>query len=262
MPATAGYLREFAPISGASSVIPRLRDNLAQVRERIARACARAGRAPQSVRLVAVTKSVDTPTAAALCELGVSELGESRVQVLEQRRARWPETAAAPRWHFLGHLQRNKVPAAVRAADEIHSLDSLRLCDALAASARAEGRAPAVWIELDLVGGAERTGLARGELAPLLERAAGASPLRLQGLMTLAPVPQGDGRDEARAREVFEELARIAAALDPAPFEGGRARLSMGMSSDFETAVEAGSDLVRIGTALFVGLAPAAGGHA
>ena len=240
-------------------MIPRLADNLAQVRARIARAAARAGRAPDAVRLVAVTKSVDTPTAAALAGLGVGELGESRVQVLERRRAEWHAAAPQPRWHFLGHLQRNKARAAVRAADEIHSLDSARLCDALAEAARAEGRRPAVWIELDLVGAAERTGLPRAELAPLVERAARTRELELQGLMALAPEPQQDGRDAARAREVFDELARIARALDPAPFAGARVRLSMGMSSDFEAAIEAGSDLVRIGTALFAGLAPAGG---
>ncbi|HVS19816.1 MAG TPA: YggS family pyridoxal phosphate-dependent enzyme [Planctomycetota bacterium] len=243
-------------------MIPRLRDNLADVRERMARACARAGRAPDAVRLVAVTKSVDTPTARALSDLGAGELGESRAQVLARRRTEWPAGVRAPRWHFLGHLQRNKARAVVRDVDEIHSLDSLRLCEALADAARAEARTPAVWIELDLVGADARTGLTPKALPELVERAGAAPELRLQGLMTLAPVPRGDERDAARARAVFEELAALAADLDPAPFEGGRARLSMGMSSDFEAAIEAGSDLVRVGSALFEGLAPTAGGRA
>ena len=229
------------------------------MRERIARACARVGRTPAEVRLVAVTKSVDTPTAAALAGLGAGELGESRAQVLARRRTEWPADAAAPRWHFIGHLQRNKARAVVRDADELHSLDSLRLCEALVGAARAEGRRPAVWIELDLVGAAERTGLSRAELPRLVERAGAAPELALQGLMTIAPVPAGDDRDPARAREIFDELAALARELDGAAFEGGRARLSMGMSSDFETAIEAGSDLVRVGSALFEGLARAGG---
>jgi pyridoxal phosphate enzyme (YggS family) len=240
-------------------LIPRLTDNLAQVRERIARACARAGRTPGSVRLVAVTKSVDTPTAVALAALGVTDLGESRVQALALRREQWPADAPAVRWHLLGHLQRNKARAAVRLADEIHSLDSLRLCEALQEACGAQGRRPAVWIELDLLEGEQRTGLAPAELARLLERASRCSHLRLQGLMTLAPAPLDDGRDDQRARAVFGELARLAAATDPAPFEGRTVRLSMGMSSDFETAIEQGADVVRIGSALFAGLAATGG---
>lgn len=242
-----------------SRLIPRLTDNLAQVRQRIARACARAGREPGTVRLVAVTKSVDNATAAALAGLGVAELGENRVQALARRREEWPAGAPGVRWHLLGHLQRNKARAALRLADEIHSLDSLRLCEALDEAAAAEGRRPAVWIELDLLGRSQRTGLAPAELGPLLERAAASPHLRLQGLMTLAGAPRDDGLDAERARAVFAELARLAATLDPAPFEGRRVRLSMGMSSDFEVAIEQGADVVRIGTALFAGLAAAGG---
>lgn len=211
------------------------------------------------MRLVAVTKSVDTATAAALLALGVADLGESRVQALARRREEWPSGVDLPRWHLLGHLQRNKARAALRLAEEIHSLDSLRLCEALDEAASAEGRRPAVWIELDLTGDEQRTGLSRFELPSLIERAARSPHLRLQGLMTLAPAPLGDGRDAARASEVFGELARLAAATDPAPFEGARVRLSMGMSTDFELAIEQGADVVRVGSALFSGVATAGG---
>jgi PLP dependent protein len=220
----------------------------------MAAACLRAGRPPAALRLVAVTKSVDAPTAAALAGLGVAELGESRAQSLSAKLAAWPAAVPRPRWHFLGHLQRNKARAVVRLADEIHSLDSLPLLETLERVAVEEQRRPAVWLEVDLTGAPDRTGLSRAQLPELLSAARTLAHLRLQGLMTLAPLPTDEDRQRTRAREVFGELRDLAAELDPAPFENRRVQLSMGMSSDFEVAIECGADLVRVGSALFEGL--------
>jgi pyridoxal phosphate enzyme (YggS family) len=260
------------PEAGERASIERLSANLAAVRGRIARAAERAGRDPDRVRLLAVTKSVAPETAALLAGEGQLDLGEARVQELE-RKADWLAGAGVPgvRWHLVGHLQRNKVRRAVVLAERVHSVDSLRLLEALEEAAVRERRSPRVYLELDLVrSSAGRTGLDPRELPELLARARDLVHVRPVGLMAMGPEPArgagagpGDPLEaQAASRGVFAELARIRERLrdaGPLPFEGGSIELSMGMSFDLEAAVAEGSDVVRVGTALFAGLASAAG---
>jgi pyridoxal phosphate enzyme (YggS family) len=221
------------------------------VRARMAAAARDAGRDPAAVELVAVTKSVPAATAAALVALGVLDLGESRLQDLEAKaRALGP---APIRWHFVGHVQRNKARRVLRLAHAIHSVDSRALWEALARAASEEGRAPGVYLQVKLAPDETKGGLAPAEVAELVAEAR-SGPLPLLGLMTMAPLAPlvTDERDQARvSRPVFDAAAALARALPADAFAGGRVRLSMGMSQDFEEAVRAGADVVRVGTALF-----------
>ena len=244
----------------AASVIETLRANLASVRSRIDAAARRARREGARVELVAVTKSVEPEVAAALARLGQLDLGENRADELERKVAALREAGLEPRWHFVGHLQGNKVRRVVSIASSIHSVDSLRLLDAVDRAAGELGLKPEVWIQVKLAREATKTGLDPGEVAALVDRARSLSHARLAGLMTLAPLLPG-AESEAAARAVFRELARLARDLAPPArmsdaLSPGRLRTSMGMSGDFEWAVEEGSDLVRVGSRLFEGLAP------
>jgi pyridoxal phosphate enzyme (YggS family) len=237
-------------------VIPTLQTNLADVRTAIDRAALRSGRRGADVDLVAVTKSVEPDVAAELVRVGQLDLGENRASELERKERALREAGLAPRWHFLGHLQGNKVRRVVAIAASIHSIDSLRLLDAVDRAAGELGASPEVWFQVKLSTEATKTGLDRSELGEAFARAAGSKNLRLAGLMTLAPLTTDPSAAEAEAaaRSVFRELSQLARqvgmrdALAPR-----RVRTSMGMSSDFEWAVEEGSDLVRVGSRLFEG---------
>lgn len=229
------------------------RDELARrivaVRERIAAACAAAGRDPASVGLLAVTKTVPAEDVATLLDLGLTAFGENRVQ---EAGAKVADVAAlrpdaAPRWHFVGGLQRNKARAVVRWADQVESVDSMRLASALDAAARREletggrtDRLP-VLLQYSVDGDPRRGGVARAGLLPLAEHVASCAGLQLAGLMAVAPL-------DADPDVAFADVAAAAAALR-AVFAQATA-LSMGMSGDLEAAIRHGSGLVRVGTAL------------
>jgi hypothetical protein len=220
--------------------------NLARVEERLAAACRRAGRDRAAVRLVAVTKYVDSDVARRLWELGVSDLGESRPQEL------WRKAAAVPeaRWHLVGHLQRNKVAATLPLASLLHSADSTRLLAALEAEAAKQGRQVEVLLEFNLSGEEAKHGFhAPDDLPAITEAVARLRHVRVAGLMTMAAqAPQPEA-----ARPTFARLLRLRDEFRlPAPHEPRE--LSMGMTGDFEVAVEEGATLVRIGSALFEGL--------
>jgi PLP dependent protein len=222
---------------------------LAALRERIAEACRAAGREPDSVTLVAVTKTVPAPDVALLLDLGLTAFGENRVQeasakVAEVARLR-PE--ANPRWHFVGGLQRNKARAVARWADRVDSVDSVRLADALDAAVRREqesGRRPGplpVLVQYSVDGDPKRGGVPAGGLLALADRVAGRPGLALLGLMSVAPL----GADpEATFADIAAAAARLRAGHPQA------AALSAGMSGDLEVAIRHGSNEVRVGTAL------------
>jgi pyridoxal phosphate enzyme (YggS family) len=235
-----------------------LEQNREAVLARLTAACAAASRAPDAARLVAVTKSVTAEVAAALVELGQRDLGEARVDALERKAASLAARGLEPVWHLVGHLQRNKARRAVRVADAIHSVDSLELLRTLERVAGEEGRRPAVFLQVKLTAEETKFGLAPEDLPACVESARGARALSLVGLMTMAPLPPGDGSEDAAgraaARATFARLAALGHELPGDAFAGGRPLLSMGMSGDFELAVACGADLVRVGTALFAGL--------
>jgi pyridoxal phosphate enzyme (YggS family) len=207
---------------------------LESVLARIRAACERAGRDAGSVRLVAVTKgrSADEVRSAVLSH-GSFALGESRVQEALAKM----EALPSAEFHLIGHLQRNKVKQA-SGFSLIHSLDSVRLAEAIARQAEASGRAPAVLVEVLLAPEGAKTGVPPAE-TPALVRRAREMGLEVRGLMTIAP--QGDPTGAARA---FSELREMRDSL-------GLAELSMGMSDDFPAAIAAGATMVRVGTAIF-----------
>jgi len=237
----------------ATTVVTRLQRNRASVLERIDAAARGAGRDPSEVRLVAITKSVSAERALELARAGCPDLGESRAADLEEKRARFEREGTDVRWHFVGHLQRNKARRVVRSASEIHSVDSAALWEALARVATEERCFPGIYLQVKLADEPTKSGLPPAELPELVERAR-SGPLPLLGLMTLAPLIADAPRAHRAARVVFDELAGIAAALPAHAFAGGRPLLSMGMSQDFEEAVRAGAHVVRVGSALFEGI--------
>ncbi len=219
---------------------------------RVAAAARASGRRPEEIRVVAVTKTVDPEDAAALARLGTSDLGESRVDELERKREWFAEHGLTARWHFVGHLQRNKARRVVRIADQVHSVDSIALLDALERLAEEEGRAPGIFLQVKLSDEPTKTGVSREGFSALFARAE-RSALPLLGLMTLAP-PLSRATSAHAVRSVFRALADLARSLPPQAFEEERPLLSMGMSADFEHALAEGADVLRIGNAFFEGI--------
>lgn len=233
-------------------------DNIRAIHERIVAAAAASGRDPADVRLVGVSKTYPPEAVAAALAAGLSEMGENRVQEAEAK----IEALAADRprltWHLIGHLQSNKARRAAALFDMVHSVDSLRLAEALARHAREQGRAPLdILLQVNVSGEASKEGfeLAGWERRPELlagfaadaERIAALDGVRLRGLMTIAP--WGTSAEEARpcfrsARALRDELAQRV------PQASWR-ELSMGMSGDFEAAIAEGATIVRVGRAIF-----------
>ena len=233
----------------------RIRGNIAAVRDRIATASGRAGRPPATVRLVAVTKYVTADVTRLVLEAGLTDLAESRPQAIWTKAAALATATPTPRWHLIGHLQRNKVRRTLPLLAMLQSLDSLRLLEAIEADADRErpGDRIEVLVEVNLTDDPARSGAAWGDV-PALVRAAAASPrVKLRGLMGMAGRPDADEadarRDFARLRALRDGLA--ATLPDPALL----AELSMGMSGDYEAAILEGATIVRIGSALFEGVA-------
>jgi pyridoxal phosphate enzyme (YggS family) len=243
----------------------KLADNLKQVQERIAEACQAAGRSPSEVTLVAVTKYVSPDVIRSLVDLGHEDIGESRVQELTRRAgmlAEWQrrrghrdgaeeQAADVPRWHLIGHLQRNKVKAVLPYVSIIHSVDSLRLAEEIDAQATRLNRVMPILLQVNAADEAQKFGVAVAAATHLAEQLQTLKHLELRGLMAMAPLTDDEVRIRhtfQRTRELFDEIVgeRVAG---PAFRE-----LSMGMSSDFEWAIAAGATMVRIGSTLFEGI--------
>jgi PLP dependent protein len=221
-----------------------LRARAAQVRERIEAARARAGRTGE-VTLVAVTKTHPPDVVRAAIDAGIGDVGENRVQEMDDKVRDVGRRAV--RWHLIGHLQRNKAARAVAIADLIHSLDSVRLAEALSAEAVKAGITLPALVQVNTSGEESKFGLPPDEAVDAIGQMAQLPGLRLEGMMTMAPFTDDQAvirRTFAGARRLCEEAARQVPAFT------GR-HLSMGMSNDFEAAVEEGSTLVRVGSTLF-----------
>lgn len=222
---------------------PELAAALEAVRERLAEACGRAGRDPDSVRLIAVSKTFPAERVRELAACGQRLFGENRVQ---EALAKIPEVGPGPVWHLIGHLQRNKARHAVGRFELIHGVDSVELARELDRRAAAAGIRQPVLIQLNLAGEATKFGVGEEELGPLLDRIAPLAGLEPRGLMIIPPHVEQAERSRvwyARLRELRDEASRRLGR--PLP------ELSMGMSDDFEVAVEEGATLVRVGRALF-----------
>jgi hypothetical protein len=223
---------------------------LAEINQRLAAACVRAGRSPSEITLIVVSKTVASSRIRAAIEAGVRVLGENRVQEAEAKIAELGEEVnrLGIEWHLIGHLQSNKVRRAVELFDAVHSVDSLNLAERLDRVAGELGKPLPVLIEVNLGAEQSKAGVEMKAALPLIERLSTLSHVRLTGLMAVPPFLENaeDVRPFfRRLRELRDEARR--AGIVPEQFGA----LSMGMSHDFEIAIEEGATLVRIGTALF-----------
>ncbi|NDY42766.1 YggS family pyridoxal phosphate-dependent enzyme [Dissulfurirhabdus thermomarina] len=220
---------------------------LDEIRRRIARAEARAGRAPGGTRLLAVTKTVPADRVRAAAAAGQRLFGENYLQEARAKLADLQDLRPETTWHFIGRLQRNKARAAVELFDCIESLDGLKLARTLDRLAGEAGRRLAVLVQVDLAGEPTKGGVAADELPTFLEAVFRLPNLSVEGLMCLPPWRE----DPEEVRPYFRRLRRLRDEAVRAGAPPGFRELSMGMSHDFEVAVEEGATLVRVGTALF-----------
>jgi pyridoxal phosphate enzyme (YggS family) len=206
---------------------------LAAIRARIQAAAERVGRDPAGIRLVGASKTVEAERLTGFVEQGLVDLGENRVQEAEAKIQR----VTGATWHLIGHLQSNKARKAVALFDWIHSVDSPSLADSLERIAQELGRRPRVLVEVNTSGEASKHGVAPLDARELVAYLGGLPHLSVEGLMTIGPL-EGDPRPAFRMLRAIGE-------------ETGVAELSMGMSGDFEIAIEEGATMVRVGSALF-----------
>jgi pyridoxal phosphate enzyme (YggS family) len=223
-----------------------LRARLADVRERIARAAGRVQRDPSSIRLVAISKTFDAEHVRAAADAGQLDFGENKVQ---EGLRKMEGTAGLPiRWHLVGHLQSNKARKAAARFDTIHSVDALELAGKLDQAAAAAGRTLELLAQVDLAGEPTKHGAREDELLAIFEGARAFRAASLKGLMLLPPAVE----NPEEARHYFRALSSVREHLMARGVDGSMlTELSMGMSHDFEIAVEEGATLVRVGTAIF-----------
>jgi PLP dependent protein len=255
--------------------------NLQCVRERIQRAAESAGRAVDSIRLIGVTKYVGVEQTRSLVRAGCYDLGESRPQSLWDKAAQLSQSSeqahagsVAPkaedqqgetaglirpsnvRWHLIGHLQRNKIARTIAFDALLHSIDSIRLLDALQASAESQNMNVRILIEINISGEPSKTGFARNECLSALQHAASLNRVQVEGLMGMAALEGG----EMAARRDFAAMQQLQLEMQQRQSQGeiaksvGLSELSMGMSDDFEWAIAHGATMIRVGSALFDGI--------
>jgi PLP dependent protein len=218
-------------------------DNLECVRAQIAQAAARAGRAVEDVELVAISKTHEAAKVREAIEAGQTLFGESRVQ---EARVKIPELPSNLRWHFVGHLQRNKIRHALPLFELIHSVDSLALAQDINRISEEDGLHPRILLEVNVAGEGSKFGFKPEQLRAEIESLLALPRLSILGLMTIPPLA-----DEAKAsRKYFVQLRELRDRLQM-EFHVDLAQLSMGMTQDFAVAVEEGATLVRVGTAIF-----------
>ncbi|MEI7900801.1 MAG: YggS family pyridoxal phosphate-dependent enzyme [bacterium] len=216
---------------------------LKNVQARIAAACAKAGRRPDEVEIIGVSKTHGPEVVREAWEAGIRRFGENKVQ-----EAAWkiPECVSGPEWHLIGHLQRNKVRPALELFSVIHSVDSVRLLEQIERAAEEGGQRPEILLEINVSGEASKSGLPPAQAPEAIEYALGCRSVTLTGLMTMAPFcPEPE-----QTRPVFAKLRELRD-LWESQFGIGLPNLSMGMSNDYLVAVEEGATWVRLGTALF-----------
>jgi PLP dependent protein len=218
-------------------------ENLERVREQIAQAAAKSGRSADDVELVAITKTHPAEKVREAYEAGQSLFGESRVQ---EARVKIPELPSSLRWHFVGHLQKNKIRHALPLFEMIHSVDSLALAQDMDRVAEEEGLRPRMLLEVNVAGEGSKFGFSSDKLREQMEQLLALPRLSILGLMTIPPLtpePEASQRYFVQLRDLRDRLQT--------EFHVDLAQLSMGMTNDFPIAVEEGATLVRVGTAIF-----------
>lgn len=232
--------------AGHPKMAAEISENISRVQDRIAAACRRAGRRPESVRVIAISKTVPAERIREAYDAGLRDFGENRVQEAASKRPALSGLTAT--WHLVGHLQSNKARPARELFHWIHSLDSSRLADRLDKVSVCSGDRLQTLIEVNLGGEESKAGVAPSEVLPLVEATSALETLEVRGLMAVPPYfenPEEARPYFLRLRDLAEEIAkknipRVA-----------MQELSMGMSHDFEVAIEAGATMVRVGTAIF-----------
>ena len=216
---------------------------LVDVRARIAAACERAGRDPSEVEIIAVTKTHGAEVVKEAWDAGLRIVGENKVQEAAWKK---PASVTGPMWHLIGHLQSNKVRKALELFDFFHSVDSAALADRMNAIAEDMGASPHILLEVNVSGEKSKSGMRPEELPATIERVQERGCFWLEGLMTMAPFSE----NPEDARPYFRKLRELRDAMEK-DLGVGLPRLSMGMSGDYEVAVEEGATWVRLGTVLF-----------
>jgi len=224
-------------------MMDRLKNNVDEIRKHIVNAATKAGRDPAEVTVIAVTKTVKAPLIAMLSELGLQDIGENRIQATQEKQNQL--TLPKISWHMIGHLQRNKVKLALPLFDLFHSVDSYRLAEEIS---QRSSKTTAILLQVNITGESTKYGFSIEELEQQLEKILDLPRLDIRGLMTMAPFTQ----DTHICRNCFRSLRQLKDRLNQQ--YKGRIKmhhLSMGMSQDYEVAVEEGATLVRIGSAFF-----------
>ena len=222
-----------------------LRENLQEVEEKIQSACRRAGRNRSEVTLVAVSKTKPAATLQEAYDLGVRVFGENKVQEIREKYQVLPKDIE---WHMIGHLQTNKVKYIVDKVRLIHSVDSLRLAEVIEKEAEKQDRIVDILLEVNVAEEESKFGLKTAEVLPLAEKLTALSHIRLRGLMTIAPFVENPEKNRA----IFANLHKLYVDIKEKNIDNGTVSiLSMGMTNDYQVAIEEGATLVRIGTALF-----------
>ena len=221
-----------------------IKDNLENVKKRISDACERSGRNPDEITLLAVTKTVSVENISKVMELGVDQLGENRVQELLSKCDSLPDAT----WHIIGHLQTNKVKSIIGKTKLIHSVDSLRLAEEIGKQSAAKGIVTDVLLEVNVSGEESKYGMTLDFVDEALENCSKISGIYVKGLMTMAPL----GAEEDEVRRIFSSLFKKYVDISAKKYDNVTMEyLSMGMSNDFEIAIEEGANIVRVGRGLF-----------
>lgn len=222
-----------------------LAENLKSVQQRVQNACERAGRSADEVTLIAVSKTKPVEMLSEIYEEGVRCFGENKVQELTEKYELLPEDI---KWHMIGHLQRNKVKYIVDKTELIHSVDSLRLAETIEQEAAKKGILVNILLEVNVAEEESKFGLRVNEVLPLIEKISAFPHVRIQGLMTIAPFVS----DPEENRVIFRHLKKLSVDISAKNIDNvNMSVLSMGMTNDYEVAIEEGATMVRVGTGIF-----------
>lgn len=222
-----------------------LASNLQEVERKIMEACDKAGRAREEITLIAVSKTKPVPMLQEIYNLGVRDFGENKVQELTDKE---PQLPADLRWHMIGHLQRNKVKQVIDKAVLIHSVDSVRLAKAIEAEAAKKDIIVQILLEVNVAEEDSKFGLKLDEVIPAVEEIATMPHVRIKGLMTIAPFVENPEEN----RTVFAQLQKLSVDIAEKNIDNVSVDiLSMGMTNDYQVAIEEGATMIRVGTGIF-----------
>ena len=220
-------------------------ENLKTVHSNIEAACRAVGRDPKEVTLIAVSKTKPVEMLSTIYDQGIRDFGENKVQEIT---AKYPELPKDIHWHMIGHLQRNKIKYIIDKVDMIHSVDSLRLAEAIEHEAAKHNLVMPILLEVNVAEEDTKFGLKMDEVIPLLEKISDFSHIQVEGLMTIAPFVD----DPEENRQVFRDLKQLSVDISKKNINNINMRvLSMGMTGDYQVAVEEGATMVRVGTGIF-----------